>query len=424
MQGYVINGLRHCFKTSNKENDMIYAGIDIGKNEHGFAVVKDRNNKFVKPRMIKNDIEGLTQVISILKEHEPDPKDVIIGMEATGHFWRPAANFFKTHGYQVDVFNPIVSAKREQQSVRGSKSDKSSAVAIAKVVRDDDYSVYNDRSDEAEQTKALLRQRSNLVDIRTALTNRIIAYWDVSFPELQSHLTTDQLATLTGLGLLEKFACAKDIAEAHLTSLKAVLKRITNEDKTKAIRESARHSIGLDNKVSYMAVLSDVRMFKHVRSEIRLIEKQLAELESDQTKLLKSMPGIGPITSASVMSSIGDFDEFRKKSDKPLHNRILAFAGAEPRIRSSGKFVGQIKMSKRGDKHLRHALFMAADSARRCCPYFKSIYDRQKLRGKHHYVAVSHVMRKMVVIATAMLKNNEEFSLEKLGYSAESTGKA
>lgn len=94
MQVYVINGLRHCFETSNKENDMIYAGIDIGKNEHGFAVVKDRNNAFVKPRMIKNDIEGLTQAISILKEHEPDPKGVIIGMEATGHYWRPAANFF------------------------------------------------------------------------------------------------------------------------------------------------------------------------------------------------------------------------------------------------------------------------------------------------------------------------------------------
>jgi transposase len=422
MQGYVINGLRHCSETSNEENDMIYAGIDIGKNEHGFAVVKDRNNNFVKPRMIKNDIEGLTQVISVLQEHEPDQENVIIGMEATGHYWLPAASFFRSRGYQVDVFNPILSGKREQQSVRGSKSDKSSAVAIAKVVRDDDYSVCNDRGDEAEQTRALLRQRSNLVEIRTELANRIIAYWDVSFPELQSHLTTDQLTTLTGLSLLEKFACAREIADSHLTRLKSVLGKIAKEDKIKAIRESARHSIGLDNKVSHMAVLSDVRMFRHVRSEIHLIEKQLEELASEKTKLLKSIPGIGPIASAYFMAAIGDFEEFRKKSDKPLHNRILAFAGAEPRIRSSGKFTGQIKMSKRGDRHFRHALFMAAESARKCCPYFKSIYDRQKLRGKHHYVAVSHVMRKMVVIATAMLKKNEQFSLEKLpGFGVESS---
>ena len=68
---------------------MTFAGIDIGKTVHGFAVVKNRNNNFVKPRMVNNDLDGLTQVHNILQEHAPDKKDVIIGMEATGHYWRP-----------------------------------------------------------------------------------------------------------------------------------------------------------------------------------------------------------------------------------------------------------------------------------------------------------------------------------------------
>jgi len=202
---------------------MIFAGIDIGKNEHGFAAVKDRDNNFIKPSMIRNDINGFSHVLEVLNTCSPDKADVIIGMESTGHYWRPAAHFFESHGYRVDVFNPIISAKREQQSVRGSKSDMSSAVAIAKVVRDDDYSVCNNRMADSEELKSLIRQRENLVEYRTDVKNRIIAYWDVVFPELQSHLDTSKLTTLTGLGLLENYACADDIARAHLTKLKKFL---------------------------------------------------------------------------------------------------------------------------------------------------------------------------------------------------------
>lgn len=393
---------------------MIFAGIDIGKKEHGFAVIKNRNNKLIKPQMVANDIDGLSEVHRILQKHAPDKKDVVIGMEATGHYWRSAANYFKSLGYQVDVFNPLISSKREQQSVRGRKSDKTSAVAIAKVIRDDDYSVYNDRDENSEELKALIRQRSNLVQIKTGLSNRIIAYWDVAFPEIQNHLKTEQLLTLTGLRVLEQYTCAQEIALAHLTPLKNAFGRIADKDKVKAIRESAKRSIGLTGGTFHLSVMSDVRMFRHLHEEINTVEKQMKELRNSQCDLLQSLPGYGFITSAYIMAAIGDFNTFRNASDKPLHNRILAFAGADPRIRSSGKFIGAIKMSKRGDKHLRHLMFMAADSARKCCPYFKAIYDKQKQRNKHHYVAVSHVMRKMVIIAAAMLKNNEEFSLEKL----------
>lgn len=392
---------------------MIYAGIDIGKNEHGFTIIKDRNNNFVCPLMINNDAPGLNHALSVLREHSASVDDVIIGMEATGHYWRCAAEFFRSHGYRVDVFNPVVSASRERQSVRGAKSDKSSAVAIAKVVRDDDYSCYNDRGPVAEKLKALLRQREHLVETRTQMANRIIAYWDIVFPELQTHLSTDQLVTLAGLDLLENYCCACEISTAHLTKLKRILKKIANEDKVKDIRKAAENSIGLKGDTFHSAVMSNVRMYRLLRQEIRTLDKQIASLESDDAKLLRSIPGIGAVTSAYFMAAIGDVRLFRSRSDKQFHRTALAFMGAEPRIRRSGKYTGKIKMSKRGDKHLRRNLFMAADNARKRCPYFKSVYEKQRARGKHHYVAVSHVMRKMVIIAAAMLKNNEEYSIEK-----------
>jgi len=393
---------------------MIFAGIDIGKNEHGFAAVKDRNNKFIKPRMISNDIDGFTQVMELLGSKTQNKAEIIIGMESTGHYWHAASNFFKAHGYRVDVFNPLISAKREQQSVRGNKSDKTSAVAIAKVLRDDDYSVCNDNDEKADELKSLIRQRSNLIEYRTDIKNRIIAYWDVVFPELQHYLDTPKLTTLAGLKLLENYTCAEEIARGHMTKLRNILGRIATAEEISAIREAARNSIGIKSRSTYQAALSSVRMFRHIRSEITVLEKQIGKIDDEQITILKTLPGVGLLSSACFRAEIGDFREFLKKSNKPANRRILAFAGAEPRIRTSGKFTGRIKMSRRGSKHLREALFMAAEAARKSSPYFKAIYNKHKSKGKHHRVAISHVMRKLVDIATAMLKNNEAFSAEKL----------
>ena len=54
------------------------------------------------------------------------------------------------------------------------------------------------------------------------------------------------------------------------------------------------------------------------------------------------------------------------------------------------------------------------DNARKNSDYFKAIYNKQKKKGKHHYVALSHVMRKLVIIALAVIKTGEPFDEKKL----------
>lgn len=177
---------------------MIFCGIDIGKNEHGFAIVAHGNNNLQKPVIIKNNREGLEKALNLITKHEANKSEVVIGMETTGHYWKPAAYFFRTQGYRVDVFNALVSAKREQQNVRGCKSDKSSAVAIAKVVRDDDYSVCQQGTEQSEEIKALSRQRSRIVEMRSKIKTGIINYWDEAFPEIHSILSSEQLYSVSG----------------------------------------------------------------------------------------------------------------------------------------------------------------------------------------------------------------------------------
>jgi transposase len=392
---------------------MIFCGIDIGKNEHGFAIVTYGDNNLEKPIIVENNLEGFNKILKLIRKHENNNSKVVIGIESTGHYWKPVACFFEQQGYRVDVFNPIISAKREQQSVRGSKSDKSSAVAIAKVVRDDDYSTCHLGTEQTERLKSLLRQRDRIVEERKKAKIAIINYWDLTFPEIHKRLTSEQLSSVSGLNFIKKFAFAEEVGSAHLTSLKNILHRLTSVD-VEELRSAAKKSTGLNTAALHDAVLSEVRMLEVFNAEIKNLEKMIKEQDDRETVLLKSLPGVGLVTASTFMAEIGDIKEFdQKDKSKPLCYRILAYAGAEPRIRQSGKYTGKIKMSKRGNKHLRTALFLAADNARKHSDYFKAIYDKQKNKGKHHYVALSHVMRKLVIIAFAILKSGEPFDEKK-----------
>ena len=69
-------------------------------------------------------------------------------------------------------------------------------------------------------------------------------------------------------------------------------------------------------------------------------------------------------------------------------------------------------MSKRGSQDLRTAVMQAADVAVFLAkdPLFKGIYDRQKARGKHHTVALSHVAHKMLHVIFSVLKNQRPYT--------------
>ncbi len=98
-------------------------------------------------------------------------------------------------------------------------------------------------------------------------------------------------------------------------------------------------------------------------------------LPDDLAKLLRSIPGVGPIVCASLIGEIQNIQRFG--SSKAL----IAYAGLDPKIRQSGHTLNVTgRLTKRGSPHLRRNLFMAASVARRHDPYFKSLYDRKQLR--------------------------------------------
>ncbi len=120
-----------------------------------------------------------------------------------------------------------------------------------------------------------------------------------------------------------------------------------------------------------------------------------------------------PRVIASEFGDIARFEVNPKTGRKAgMYKRLLAYAGAEPRIRESGGWRGQAHMSKRGSGSLRTALFQLAFCISRNDDHFRTVYERQINRGKHHNVALSYVMADFPRIVCSLWKSGREYTVK------------
>lgn len=86
---------------------MFYCEIDIAKYKHEASVIDINGKALIDSISFTNDKQGCEKVLTVLGKLEIAPADIIIGMEATGHYWISVYTFFLELGYTVKVINPI-----------------------------------------------------------------------------------------------------------------------------------------------------------------------------------------------------------------------------------------------------------------------------------------------------------------------------
>jgi transposase len=156
--------------------------------------------------------------------------------------------------------------------------------------------------------------------------------------------------------------------------------------------------------------LANKRNKKDIEEHIRWLQKRLDKIETDIGKMiqsspiwrckddiLQSVPGIGPVTSASL---ICDLPELGVLSPK----KIAMLVGLAPLNCDSGKYKGRRRIWG-GRASVRSGLYMATMAAIRCNPAIKGFYQRLTAAGKCHKVAATACMRKLLIIANAMLRD-------------------
>lgn len=138
---------------------------------------------------------------------------------------------------------------------------------------------------------------------------------------------------------------------------------------------------------------------QHLKDHDKELDELLSKSESLNPKatLLKTIPGVGKVTSRLLAIRLAELDKLNKK-------QIATLVGVAPMNRDSGQHRGRRAITG-GRANVRAVLYMAALTAVRCNPPLKAFYKRLIARGKPAKVALTAVMRKLLVIANAMLKN-------------------
>lgn len=154
-------------------------------------------------------------------------------------------------------------------------------------------------------------------------------------------------------------------------------------------RELARALASLDRHIS------------RLEAEIERIIAADPDLARRQA-VLRSIPGIGPVTAATL---VADLAELGRCSDK----QIASIAGLAPHPRDSGNSQGQ-RRTGGGRASLRSSLYMAAVAAIRSNPDLKAFHQRLSDKGKPFKVAITAVMRKLLILANSLIAQNRTWS--------------
>lgn len=156
-------------------------------------------------------------------------------------------------------------------------------------------------------------------------------------------------------------------------------------------------------------------LHRSIRQHIRWLERQLDDVTAEvareieaspiwraQDDLLRSVPGVGPIVSSTLLGELPELGTL-------THKQIATLVGVAPLARDSGQLRGK-RMVYGGRASVRTALFLAALSGRRWNPQLRAFYERLIAAGKPKKVALIACARKLLTILNAMVRDNRRWT--------------
>lgn len=328
-------------------------GIDLAKSVlqiHGV----DERGKAVLKKQLKRD-----QVAVFFANLPP----CLIGMEACGsaHYW---ARRLQSFGHDVKLMAP----QFVKPYVKTNKNDVADAEAICEAVSRPNMRFAPIKNGEQQSVIAMHRARQGFVKARTAQANQIrglLAEYGIVIPQ--------------GIGYIAKRL--PEILEDGENQLPGAFRQL--------LQRLGDHLKQLDRQVTELEV--------QIRNWHR---------ESDASKKLEQIPGIGPITASALVASIGDAKSFQSG------RQLAAWLGLVPRQHSTGGKQVLLGISKRGDTYLRMLLIHGARAvirvAERRAGYASSWLARLLARRNQNVAAVA-LANKNARIVWALLAQERDY---------------
>lgn len=401
-------------KEAVMDQHRLFVGIDISKFKHDVAVIDEEQHCITPGFVVGENAEGYRMLFERLDNVRRNSKaeDVFIGMEATGSYWKNLYHFLhRKTSWHVTVINPIQTRRFSQSRLRRAVTDPVDALEIACYMQERKPAPTALPAPSLQIIQDIDKQILSLVKERNADIYRLRLELGKTFPELEKQaplMTSQRLLTL--LSLYPTAEVIRNTSPEELQQLKADKKgrRISAAFIT-GIRKLAENSIASSTGPDSGIVVQTLAVrITEIQTHICRLKKELLRVwccHTAQPGILRTIPGIGPLTAALLEAYIGDVNRF------PEYKRIVAYFGLDPRVCTSGiSKRGHGNLQKKGNPRMRSILFMnvLAMIRFRVEPIY-GFYQCKVAEGKPKLVAIGAAMRKLLVIIYTMMKKNEPF---------------
>jgi transposase len=400
----------------------LFIGIDLSSKDMK-ACFMDSDGNTLHKMTVKNDLHGAChlkdQIVSYY--HQGSFQELVIGMESTSCYsWHPAMFFhenkdLKALNSKVFIINPKLTHNFRKYSMEMDKTDKIDAWFIAEQLRFGRLPVSVVMEEQYVALQRLTRMRFYLVQNQTRekqLFLQHLFYKCSSFTtEVESSVFGHALSEL----LLEKYTL-DEISSMELIDLSNYLQEKAKnrfadpECLAKSIKKAANLSYRLPKTVEDSIDLlldNSIESIRSIKDQIKRLDKAIEIALNRIPNTLQTIPGIGLVFAAGIISEIGGIHRFKDQA------AIAKYAGLTWKKHQSGSFQAEeTNIVRTGNRYLRYYLIEAANSVRVYIPEYKEFYSKKyhEVPKHQHKRALVLTARKLVRLVDTLLRKNQIYT--------------
>lgn len=326
-------------------------GIDVAQNELVVSLGRmydDWTPQLFASKTFANTSKGMEALVGWVGKQTDRQVGVRYVMEATGVYHEALAYFLDENGYALSVVLPTKISNYVRTLEVKTITDKTASEAITLFGLERKLENWKRPKDLFRKLRQLTRERDQLVGERTMVKNQLHAEQTEAYPNKTTH--------------------------------KRIKARIAMLDKQE----------------------------KEIKRELEALIATDPELKK-LILLICSLPGVGLLTAAVVLSETNGFDLIRSK------RQLASYGGFDVQEKQSGTSVkGKSKISKRGNKYLRKAMHLPALTAIRCDERFKAVFTRLVARHGIKMKACVAVQRKLLEMIYTLYKTQKKYDKDYL----------
>jgi transposase len=414
----------------SQELSTLYVGIDVSK-ESNYTYITNFNQSFHQSFNTKNDMHGAELIESNLLDilDAFDYTDIICVLESTGIYSAHIATYLsaseKLFSYNIFVYciNPKISRNYRASFSDMDKTDPKDSYILADIARvGRTKSMTPFKGSQKLALQRLTRHRVHLAELLAkektyVLTNIYLKFSEFGKPDFKF---TSNKWSQTAISVLEEFSSPDEIVNTSLDDLVEFIIKVSKngfsdpEAIAKLLKKAAKASYKLDRTayepINY-AISSSLVVIRTYEAEIKKINKSIEILLKgfavNEYTSLRSIPGIGPVYAAGIISEIGSIHQFDNEAS------LAKYAGITWRKNQSGNFeADDTSMTKTGNHYLRYYLIEAANLVKNYVPAFNDYYHKKfnEVTKHQHKRALALTARKLIRLIYGLMSKDQLFN--------------